>query len=374
MVPEDRIRLERRLSRARLLSPLSGFAEVESSTEYRQDPLTSRVAIVGLNLAGKRGALYPETDEALLGRIAEETRPGCFFCPGKVGQATPRFPADLLGDEEGRLRLGGSTLFPNLFPLTDVHAVVALGGEHFLPLDRFSPELLAEGLGLAVDFVRRVTRREGAPRFFAICANYLQPGGASIVHPHLQAVGSSLPLTTQAIEIEAARRHHERHGTRFCDDLVACEEATGERFVARTRGPVAWLAAFAPRGNNEVQGHCEGASDVAALTDDHVAGLAEGLSAVLRVYAGLKLSTFNFCIYGAEVGMDRGSMGAYLSVVSRQSVVRNYRCDDYFLQKMLGTEILVDPPERIAELVRAELAPSARVSPTGAASPSRQGS
>lgn len=351
----ERVRFERRVERARLLSPLAGFAEVESRTEHRLDPLTGRAAIVGLNLAGKRGALYAETDVAHLGTIVERTRASCFFCPERVESMTPRFPADLLGDESGRLRRGSSLLFPNLFPLAEVHAVVALGLDHFLPLDRFPAELLEEGLALGVDLVRRLTRAEGGPRAFVVCGNYLPPGGASIVHPHMQVLGTARPLTTHGLELDAARRYHERHGVCYYDELVAHEEELGERFGGRTAGGVAWLSAFAPRGNNEVVGVCPSARELAALTDGEVRGLAEGLSAALRVYAGMRLSTFNFCLYGAPIGEASEASRVYLSAVSRQSVVPDYRCDDYFLQKMLGTEILVDSPEELASLLRGAL-------------------
>jgi galactose-1-phosphate uridylyltransferase len=347
----SRIAFECYRSRARLLSPLNGYEEVVSETELRSDPLSGRVAIIGLNLAGKRTVLYSETDEVLLQGLAETSRGRCFFCPERVGKATPRYPDDVLPGSGGRLGRGGSVLFPNLFPLTDYHAVVALGREHFLRLDRFEPALLAEGLSLALDFVRQVTTREDAPRHWAVCCNYLPPGGASIVHPHIQVLGSALPMATPALELERAREHLGRHGTCYFNDLVRTEEDRGERFIGRV-GRVAWIAAFAPRGNNEVQGVCEGARDLTELDDEHVAGLAAGLSRGLTAYHRLKLSTFNFAIYSAPVGGEHDEFRVYASLVSRQSVVENYRCDDYFLQKMLGAEVLVDPPETIAALVR----------------------
>jgi galactose-1-phosphate uridylyltransferase len=350
MASQDRIEFERVRTSSRMLSPLEGFAEVESSTELRLDPLTGRVAIIGLNLSGKRTVLYSETDEALLGRLVEASRGACFFCPDKVEQVTPRYPEDLIPGG-GRLLNGGSVLFPNLFPLTDYHAVVVLGREHFLRLDEFTPELLAEGLELAMEFVRHITATPDAPLHWAVCCNYLHPGGASIVHPHLQILGSRVPMYIPSLIQDKARHYQRRHGSCYFDDLAMHEEMTGERFLGY-RGSVAWLTAFAPRGNNEIQGICAGASDLNQLTKDHIQGLAEGLSRGLRAYHSIKLSTFNFALYSAPIGEDTDSFRVHLSLISRQSVVENYRCDDYFLQKMLGAEILVDSPEQIAELVR----------------------
>ncbi len=347
----NRIKFERHRTMSRLLSPLEDFKEVVSETELRVDPLTGRRAIVGLNLAGKRTVLYSETDEALLDRLVEASRGRCFFCPDKVDKATPRYPEDIIPGE-GRLRRGGSVLFPNLFPLTDVHAVIALGREHYLPLDQFTPELLVEGLTLAVDFARHMATAVDAPPHWAVCCNYLHPGGASIVHPHLQVLGSPEPLSIQVLENRRATRYYRRHESCYFDDLAIVEEELDERFIGY-HGPVAWLSAFAPRGNNELLGICTGATELTELADEHIAGLAAGLNRGLRAYRQLKMSTFNFCIYSAPLGhREREAYRVYVSLVSRQSVVESYRCDDYFLQKMLGTEILVDSPEDVAELVR----------------------
>jgi galactose-1-phosphate uridylyltransferase len=349
---EDRIPFTSRRSQARLLSPLQDFEEVTSQTELRLDPLTKRVAIVGLNLAGKRTVLYNETDEIVLQALVESSRPQCFFCPERVEEVTPRYPEDILrSSRDGRLKRGDCLLFPNLFPLTEFHAVVALGSKHFLALSEFSPELLVDGLGVAVEFVRQASQTSSAPDYWVICGNYLPPGGASIVHPHLQVLGSSLPLTTHAMELDKARAYHAVHGTCYFDDLGLREKELGVRLISSS-DTMTWLAPFAPRGNTEVFGVCAEVAHLCDLSDAHIAAIAEGLSRGLSAYASLKYSTFNFCIYAAPQGLDHDTMRVNVSLVSRQSVGENYRCDDYFLQKMLGTEILIDPPEEVAAIVR----------------------
>lgn len=352
MTLEDRIPLVSHCSESRLLSPLESFAEVTSKTEYRVDPLTGRVAIVGLNLAGKRTALYSETDESLLEKLVESSRQSCFFCPERVEEVTPRYPPDILPPpSDGRLKRGKCLLFPNLFPLTEFHAVVALGAKHFLHLDQFSPELLSDGLGVGIDFIRRAIQSPSSPQHWVICGNYLPPGGASIVHPHLQILGSSLPLTTHATELERARAYYDTHGSCYFDDLISREVALGQRLISQS-DVMTWITPFAPRGNTEVLGVCADVAHLDDLNEAQIAAIAEGLSRGLRAYAALKYSTFNICLYSAPTGQDAESMRVYVSLVSRQSVVEHYRCDDYFLQKMLGTEILVDSPEEVATIVR----------------------
>jgi galactose-1-phosphate uridylyltransferase len=115
---------------------------------------------------------------------------------------------------------------------------------------------------------------------------------------------------------------------------------------------VTWLAAWAPRGNTELIGVCAGVSRIEDVTDDHIAGLAAGLARGLRAYGRLGYSTFNFAVYSGPSDEPDGAFSVYASLVSRQSYVENYRCDDYFLQKMLGTEVVVDSPEQVAALAR----------------------
>ena len=42
----------------------------------------------------------------------------------------------------------------------------------------------------------------------------------------------------------------------------------------------------------------------------------------------------------------------FLRIVCRQNVQPNYRTDDYFIQKLLGEEIMLTPPEQLAAELR----------------------
>ena len=43
------------------------------------------------------------------------------------------------------------------------------------------------------------------------------------------------------------------------------------------------------------------------------------------------------------------SFRALLKIITRQNLYSNYRNDDYFLQKLLQSELIITPPEELAE-------------------------
>ena len=127
----------------------------EDRVEVRTDPLTGMTAVASAGLEAKEEMFLGKTDWDYAEALAARTREGCFFCPEKVLEATPRYPDELVPG--GRLEHGGALVFPNLFPLAAVHAVVTFPERHYLRPSEFTPELLEEALGAAFD-VRRPRR------------------------------------------------------------------------------------------------------------------------------------------------------------------------------------------------------------------------
>jgi hypothetical protein len=46
-----------------------------------------------------------------------------------------------------------------------------------------------------------------------------------------------------------------------------------------------------------------------------------------------------------------------LKIITRQNLYANYRNDDYFLQKLLQSELIITPPEELAEQLRKSFRP-----------------
>lgn len=330
-------------------SPLEGMALVQQRVLRRQDPLLGHWAAWASGLAGKGAFFFHPTDDQLLERMAADSQPRCFFCPERVEASTPRFPEQLVAG--GALRRGECFLFPNLFPVAPVHAVVALGHAHFRRLDGFPAALLADGLGVAVEFVRTYAQGDPAARWFTVNGNYLPPAGASLVHPHMQILGGQHPFTAVERLAAACARWQAEHGQPYFDALVAHEEAAGERWLGRA-GPACWLTAYAPQGANEVLAVLPGYAGLDSLDAAAIQGLSVGLSRVLAGYHRMGHSTYNLSLQAGPCGDAAPGFPPVLRIIVRQNVAENYRTDGYFLQRQLGEDLMLETPEELATTLR----------------------
>jgi hypothetical protein len=190
-----------------------------------------------------------------------------------------------------------------------------------------------------------------------------------MVHPHFQVFGGeAVPaLVQKAWDCSAAfaREYGASYWRTLCDE----ERAAGERFIGERAGCV-WLAPYAPIGNREVMAVVPGVARVSALGAEQVAALAAGLSQVLAWYESVGLSAFNFTLYGGPLGDAAGGVTVaaagpggvatgdpahpvVLRVIARSAFKPDYRTDDYFLEKQLGSELIFETPEAIAATLRA---------------------
>jgi UDPglucose--hexose-1-phosphate uridylyltransferase len=364
------IEFDRTIEKAGFFSPLAGMAYAEQTIEVRRDPLTATTAVSSSELATKEEMFFGKTDWDHAGELARTSREGCFFCPEKVMETTPRYPEEVVAG--GRLQRGRALVFPNLFPLAALHAVVTYPERHFLRPTDFSPDLLEEGLGAAVDFAGRAERNYAGLEHLELCCNHMLPAGASMVHAHFQVFGGPAVPWLVRMGWERSAEFKAAHGVSYWDTLVSEERERGERLIAERDG-VAWLAPFAPTGNREVIAVVPAAARISALDDEQVAALASGMSAVLAWYERAGLSAFNFTLYGGRLsesgatGSASGGSGptgsgqgpsdavthpVVLRVIARSAFKPDYRTDDYFLQKQLGGELVFETPEAIAATLR----------------------
>ena len=345
------IQFERSVEKAGFYSPLAGMDYAEQTIEVRRDPLTGMTAVTSSELATKEEMFFGTTDWGHAERLARDSRKGCFFCPEKVMETTPRYPDEVV--EGGRLRRGAALVFPNLFPLAALHAVVTYPEHHFLRPSQFTPELLAEGLGAAVDLADRAERAYPGLEHLEVCCNHMLPAGASLAHPHLQVFGG--PATPWLVRLvwERSAAFRAQHGISYWQTLVTEEQARGDRFIDARAG-CRWLTPFAPTGGREVIAVVPAVDRVAALGDEQVAYLAAGLSKVLAWYEREGLSAFNFTLYGGPLSTPEAGCPVVLRVIARSAFKPDYRTDDYFLQKQLGGELIFDAPEQIAAVLRDE--------------------
>lgn len=334
-------------------NPLHGGQLSAQDIEVRMDPLTGHQSIFNSALEDKVSILFPETDNVYAAERAGETLKTCFLCNGRWKETTPRYPSELIPD--GRIVRGEAVLFPNLFPLAAHHAVVMVGDLHYRELKDFPPSLLYDALSASLDFIVRCHAANPEMAFFTINANYLPPAGASVVHPHLQVLGSPRPGTHHRMLLEASRDYTVKNGGNYWLDLVDAEWTEGLRNIA-TVGDSRWITAFSPVGVHEVNAIWTRREHFLQWAEDDLRAMAEGLSGILRGCHEMGYSTFNFSCFSGPLGGSTPEFRCMLRFVNRQNLMPHHRTDDYYFQKLLRNEIIVRRPEVLAELFRPHFA------------------
>jgi galactose-1-phosphate uridylyltransferase len=230
------------------------------------------------------------------------------------------------------------------------HPVICLCRAHFLKLSEFDSARLADGLIAAQRFLKVVYEKDASALFAAVTANYLFPAGASLVHPHLQMLITPAPYTYHARLLAAQDAYFAGTGSPYFSDLIR-EELAGPRYVGG-KGQWHWTAPFSPLGSNEFMAVHETEADFGRLTAADITDLANGISRVLAFYETLGHLSFNYAVYSSREGSGFKGSRCLLKIISRQNLYTNYRNDDYFLQKLLQTELIITPPEELAPRLR----------------------
>ncbi|MCD4653209.1 hypothetical protein K8T06_04680 [bacterium] len=316
--------------------------------EYREDPLTGRTSVIGEGLLKKAAIFFGETDKNLVNKLVRESRKKCFFCPPAVQTVTPTYPESLC--PQGRLTGETSLLFPNLFPLAELHSVLTWPDYHYLTPSDFSTELLTDLFQLAGRFFVPVKNCLPDIRFLSLNSNYMPPSGASVIHPHFQLLGTKLPAHYHREIIEAVVLWFSEHGCSYWDALIEAERIACDRWIGET-GPWLWMTAWSPMGSNEVLGIHKSAQTLFELDPDDWSALADGLHRVLSEYDARNYSSFNVCLTGGCCDVLTGQR-CVIRIISRQNVQSLYRNDEYFLQKFHGIELIVSPPETLTAVLR----------------------
>lgn len=340
------IRFRKLEEKAVLHSPLKDFELESQPIEYREDPLTGLTSFVRTGRAFWAG-LY-KTDEGLIEKLARETQERCFFCPAKVRTATPKFHTDFI--PEGRLTRGEAVLFPNLFAQKAYSAIVAVTEKHYLKLNEFQLGMLSDAFKLASFYLRRAYE-VGGVEYAEIGGNYLYPGGASIMHPHIQAIASRGAHYLIKLYMEKGKGHYHRYHQNYWEELLKKERRLGERYVGKI-GSTEWFTPFVPVREDEVNAVVRGKSNFLQFDDSDWESLAEGLCRVLKYYSDQGLSCFNYAIYSGPLGQKLNYLWAGVKIVSRTSVQPYPVSDNWYSGNILLDGFVSEPPEEIARALQ----------------------
>lgn len=276
------------VERGRILDPFSGFEEREVWVQIRWDPLTGQTSRIIQDI-GSPPALIPE--EVFKAGIEGF----CPFCPNKVEESTPAFPASFF--RSGRIKRGETILFPNLRPFDLISAVVVLGKEHFLRPKGLKLEILLDGFSLARDFLSEIVSTHGKELYCYLNWNFLPASGGSLVHPHIHAMAGRYPTNEMKLIEERAWEYCQATSRSLFFDLFSMEQEIGERFLWERNG-IAWFLSFAPRGPYDITFVFLEEEDFFEVGEDRLRAFLDGLKKVMEFYEEKGFYSFNLVLYG----------------------------------------------------------------------------
>ena len=345
----SKIKFETIQSDFKILNPFKNFAEESHLVEVRRDPLLGDTSVYNPFLKDKAKSFFGECDAELVRKLVEGSAKNCIFCGESVGKITAQYPPDVIPD--GRIRVGEAILFANLYAAGKYHPVISLSRAHFLKLSEFIPELIGNGLIAAQKFLNLVYVHDPSALYAVVSANYLFPAGASLVHPHLQMLVTPIAYSYHERLIDASLAYNQKNNSSYYSDLIEEEKKNCSRYIAQTGG-WNWVTAFSPMGINEVIAVHERECDLGLLSEADLSDLSGGISRVLAFYESLGHLSFNFSLFSVRKSPKEG-FHCLLKIITRPNLYPNYRNDDYFLQKMLHSELIINPPEELAQKVKA---------------------
>jgi galactose-1-phosphate uridylyltransferase len=321
--------------------------ELHSGVEYRYDPLTNHQTRI--NPARAKRVLQSASGTVDTKEWVYQGMEECPFCPERIREATPCFPADFC--KEGRMQAGETYIFPNLNPFSQYHAVATLTPRHFLEVDQFDESLLASNLKLSRDYFLAVNRKDYQARYPIYLWNYLPPSAGSIIHPHVQLMIEQSPIPGQKTILEKSKQYFEDEGTNFWDDLCATEKKVDERYIGEMND-IHLLASYAPRGFREVTIILSGLSSFVELDDSRIKGLARCISTVLKGYKLMGVGSFNLVSFSGGVAEKRSSFTLHFKIISRPYPRGIYTNDAGPFERLYDVWVIDTLPEMVAQTLK----------------------
>jgi len=247
----------------------------------------------------------------------------CIFCqPERVAKFGKEFGAGMMEND-------AAFLFPNINPYARYSGVCAFR-KHYIKMEDFDSTLIEKNLELGMEYIRKVEKM-GNAKYASINWNYMMPAGASILHPHTQIIVDEHP-TTYMEKIMEKREMFSKYIEM---------ERNGKRYIGRV-GKISLFTPFVPFGFNEIFGVGE------ESIEKSIGDAAGAIAKIISYYAHLGRNSFNMAIYMSL----EDEFPLHFRCITRQNMVKYYRNDITFLERLHNEVILERKPEEIAEEMR----------------------
>jgi UDPglucose--hexose-1-phosphate uridylyltransferase len=257
---------------------------------------------------------------------------GCPFCPENVCRVTPVF------SDANRVIRGESVTFPNLFPFAQWHTVTVITKNHIV--SGFTRQQITDALLAQIQTLQRF---DG---YASINWNYLPSAGASLAHPHMQALSDQRPPFLAERYLRAGERYITRQGGSYWQ-AVREQEQESDRFLFGDE--IFWHAHAVPLGEREVRGILP-VSSVGEL-ESYTGQLAKDMLAVIALYRKLGTHAFNMAIFFDKKGKKRG-FSAFCSFISRINPNPNSTSDSAFMERLHLEPVILTLPEDLGRYYR----------------------
>jgi len=329
---------------ASILDPADGFQEKVIEIEVRSDLFTGSKARVLTH----RWRIPKDLPDSSTFSPSEKK---CPFCSENREISTPKFPDSMVPG--GRIRQGRATVVPNAFPYSRYNAVVILSEDHFLPLDKFTPDILYEGFQAALSYINQIRQFDDKVAYASINWNYMPPAGGGIIHPHFQIVVDKHPTRFHQRLVAESLEYHMTQEKNYWADLVSFEEKQKERFILRS-GNIVFLATYCPQGMlGEVLALFEKVRTLDEVGKEGWKCFSEGLCSILSSFHQMHFDSLNMTLL-ANID-NSGHFWTQARLIPRMSIPPLGISDVNYFEKGHDEVITVISPEELAENIRALL-------------------
>jgi galactose-1-phosphate uridylyltransferase len=327
---------------AKFIDPSGTIAE--RKIEIRTNPITGRTCRISFSRIdekepGTESLPQPPPDAA---KTAQ-----CPFCRPQVSSKTPQLHPDL--SSSGRLALGDSLLFPNLFPYGSYSAVSLFDDTHFVEIGNASTDAYANSFLNSSKYLAKINAHDPEAVYMAITQNHLPSAGGSLLHPHLQINADRLPANHQRLFLQRANDFYHQSGNYLFSSYLDHEIADGSRYIGTT-GAWEWMAAFAPEGFFEIWGILPQKTSFQQVAAPDWRDLARGIMNTQRFYRNLSRNGYNLGLLAVEMPSSR--LEVRIVIMVRSNYAPWVRSDYTGFEVMLGDMTTFSAPEQTAEQAR----------------------